>query len=185
MAKPLRHEVGHLPILPGPIIVSTAKRRQHERRGDGRNVAAHIYTASRESEARRSTFRSRSFCYAVPIHIPPSCKLRRAELRRGYLLIHAAATHKLVMRAGADGLAAVEHDYLIRVADAADARDDYLRGIRELSAKLPSQRGVRYSRARRTRSSNISISGWRAIARAMARRCFCPPETLRPCWAMR
>ena len=56
------------------------------------------------------------------------------------------------MRADADGLAAVEHDYLIRMADAADALgDDYLRGIRELFGKLPSQRGVRLIVERRER----------------------------------
>ena len=64
-------------------------------------------------------------------------------LRAGNFLIHGAAAHQLVVRADADGLAAVEHDYLVRVAYRADAlRDDYFCRSAELPVQLRAERRV-------------------------------------------
>ena len=64
---------------------------------------------------------------------PPLRELRGAELGGRDLAVNVTVFHQLFVRADAHGLAAVEHDDLVCVADGADAlRDDDLRRVVQL-----------------------------------------------------
>ena len=67
------------------------------------------------------------------IQTATSGELRGAELGGRDLAVNVTVFHQLFMRADAHGLAAVEHDDLVCVADGADAlRDDDLRRVVQL-----------------------------------------------------
>ena len=89
----------------------------------------------------------------------------------------AAAPEQLVVRAALDDLAVVEHDDLVGVADRREAvRDrDRRAPVGELVERLLDLVLGRVS-SELVASSSTSTGGLRRIVRAIAMRCFSPPE---------
>ena len=85
------------------------------------------------------------------------------------------------MGADAYGLALVQYDDLFRMEDRADALgDDHDGGIARLGDKRFAERGVRLEVERRKDVVKDIQFRFLTRARAIERRCFCPPEKLVP-----
>ena len=163
-----------------------AERRQHERQNDDAEALAHIRAQVAQSAPCGSVL---SGWLHIGSHLvaPPFCKLFRAQLRHARSRGRPCRTAiSCVVRAEADNLAAVEHEDLIGVADGADALgdDDLCRVGQLLRKSLAERRRPSGSPARRTNRQIPEFPAFLASARAMDSRCFCPPETFRPSWAM-
>lgn len=89
------------------------------------------------------------------------------------------------MSSGADSLSAVENDYSVRVADGADSLgNDYFCRFGKLFCKSFAQSrvgAVVESGERVVRDQYLRLS---CKCAAIERRCFCPPETFLPSWAI-
>ena len=103
-----------------------AQRRQHEGKNDNAHARAHIRARALERADGIAVF-------LFHLLSPPLREFRGAELGGRDLAVNVTIPHQLFVRADAHGLAAVEHDDLVRVADGADAlRDDDLRRVVQL-----------------------------------------------------
>ena len=95
--------------------------------------------------------------------------------------VNFAARKQLVVRAEGGHAAVVQHEDAVCVLHGADALgDDEFRGVGDLLCESPADQGIRPGTTALVESSRISILGFFSSARAMHRRCFCPPDTLVP-----
>ena len=85
------------------------------------------------------------------------------------------------MRTFSDYLSVIEHQNLLRMENRADplCHDDH-GAVFDILRQCFSKRRIRFQVKCRKLSSKIKIFGSFAIARAIARRCFCPPDTFVP-----
>ena len=106
---------------------------------------------------------------------------RRLLLARPHLGVGAAAGEELVVAAVLDHRALLQHEDLVGVDHGREAvRDDQRRAAgRDPAQRRLDRRSVSESSAE-VASSNTRIGGSFSTMRAIATRCFSPPENLRP-----
>ena len=111
-----------------------------------------------------------------------SCEFLPRHLRRRYFAIQGAGCKQLPVSSATRDLSVVKNDDAVRIQNSIDSlRDDNHRAARGAGPSAPDgeKSPVLKSSAEKL-SSKIYTGGRRTRARAIARRCFWPPETFEP-----